>query len=327
MRHKLRVSIVCPAYNEAEGLAHFHAALTHVLADLEAVYEFEILYIDDGSRDGTLEQLRDLARDDERVRYFSLSRNFGQQAALAAGLEHATGQAVITMDSDGQHPPEVIPGLLQRWRDGYDHVATRREDDPTLGWFKRWSSGLFYRLFNAVSPVPMVPGGADFRLLSRRVLDALLRCRETPRVLRGLVGWLGFRSVVVPFQAAPRTHGTTKYSWGSMFGLASDSLVSFSRLPLRLAFFLGTVFLLALPLLLCGGVLHASLGGAPAWGTLALLGFIASMNGTVLLALGILGEYVGRIADQVKGRPLYLLKESSDAAPLGVPEYHYHEVP
>jgi dolichol-phosphate mannosyltransferase len=308
---RLRVSIVCPAYEEAEGLPHFHAALANVLAPLQDRYTFEIIYVDDGSSDGTLEVLRELARKDPRVRYLSLSRNFGGQAATTAGLEHATGAAVISLDSDLQHPPELIPLLLEHWQEGNDVVLTHRESDPTVGWFRRWAARSFFGFFNRVAVTPLPRAICDYRLLSRKALDALLRCHETHRLLRGLVSWLGFRTAFVPFRPAARTHGTTKYTLSGLFNLAADSMLSFSRLPLRLAFGLGAFFLAAGALLLLGGLVHQGLWGGTSWGLL-LLAATVTMNGCVLLILGIVGEYVGRIYEQVKSRPLYVLKETSD---------------
>ncbi len=306
-----RVTIVCPAFEEADGLPFFHSALAQVLDGLDHLFTFEILYVDDGSRDGTLDVLRDLARRDPRVRYLSLSRNFGKEAALLAGLQEATGEAVISLDADLQHPPELLPQFLEHWREGYDVVVGQREDDP-VGCFKGWTSRLFYRVFNALSPTPLPVATSDFQLLSRKAVDALLRCREAHRLTRGLVGWLGFPAVRVPFRPAPRSHGTTKYSSERLLGLAADALLSFSRWPLRLALGLGGLLLLAGPLLLLGGTVHQFLAGGTPWLLLILLGTMTLLNGCVLLAVGLLGEYVGRIYEQVKGRPLYLFKETSE---------------
>src|SRR4051794_3769659 len=237
-----RLSIVCPAYEEEEVLPRFHAELCGVVAGLEREYEVEIVYVDDGSRDRTLLYLRSLAASDPRVRYLSLSRNFGHQAALTAGLEHATGEVVVSLDSDLQHPPELIPVLLERWKDGYDVVLTLREDDPRLGRVKRLTSRGFYRLMRYVSDTEVRMAASDFRLLTRRAVDALLKLHETHRFLRGMVNWLGFPTATVPFRPATRGGGVSKYTLRRMANFAVDALLSFSKVPLRLAGFAGCCF-------------------------------------------------------------------------------------
>src|SRR5438067_3513384 len=202
MRDARMLSVVCPAFEEEEVLPLFHAALAGAVEPLSAEYEVEILYVDDGSRDRTAEVIGRLAAADPRVRCLSLTRNFGHQAALTAGLEHARGDAVITLDCDLQHPPGLIPELVARWREGFDVVITTRADDPALGWFKRTSSRLFYRLMARWGGLDVRPGASDFRLLSRRAADALLRLRESHRCLRGMVGWLGFPTAEVPYRPA-----------------------------------------------------------------------------------------------------------------------------
>jgi glycosyltransferase involved in cell wall biosynthesis len=206
------LSIVCPAYQEEEVLPLFHAALTETLEPLSWRFRFEIVYVDDGSRDRTLAIIRRIAGEDCRVRYLSLSRNFGHQAALTAGMEHARGAAVVTLDADLQHPPVLIPDLITRWQEGFDIVLTIRADDPRLGWFKRTSSALFYRLLRHWSDTDVRAAASDFRLLSRPALDALRAMPEVHRYLRGMVQWLGFAVAEVPFQPDPRRAGISKYT-------------------------------------------------------------------------------------------------------------------
>jgi polyisoprenyl-phosphate glycosyltransferase len=306
------VSIVCPAYQEEEVLPLFHRELAAVLVPLEQDYRFEIVYVDDGSGDGTLDVLKLLARQDPRIAYLSLSRNFGHQAALTAGLEHAHGEAIVSMDSDLQHPPRVLPELLQTWQQGYDIVITIRADDQRLSLFKRCTSAAFYRLMSLLSDTDIRLAASDFRLLSRRALQALVQLREQHRFLRGMVQWLGFRSAEVPFRPDERKAGQSKYTLRRMLHLAGDGLFSFSRTPLRLAAYLG---LLAAAV----GVAHSAwyvfqaVRGADRVSieieyltvTTHLLG------GAVLAAVGFLGEYVGRIYEQVKGRPIYIVKDQS----------------
>jgi glycosyltransferase involved in cell wall biosynthesis len=307
-----KVSVVCPAFDEEEVLPSFHADLCDVLASLGEDYEPEVVYVDDGSRDGTLPLLRRLADGNPRVQYLSFSRNFGQQAALTAGMQYARGEAIITLDADLQHPPAVIPELLEKWREGYDIVLTYRQEDRRLGYFKRFSSRAFNRVLRCLSDTPVSLAASDYRLLSRRALDSLLRLPETHRFLRGMVNWLGFRTTTVVFSPASRGAGLTKYTVRRMTGLAIDAMLSFSRLPLRLSLATGLAVLL---LGLCHGIVsvgRAVLGSAPEpWAYHVLLLAVLLLGGGILCALGVVGEYVGRIYEQVKARPLYLLKEAS----------------
>jgi dolichol-phosphate mannosyltransferase len=315
-----KLSIVCPAFEEEEVLPHFHAELCAALAPLDAEYDTEIIYIDDGSRDGTLDYLRHLAATDPRIRYLSFSRNFGQQAALTAGMEHARGDVVITLDSDLQHPPNLIPALLEQWRKGHDIVLTFREDDPRLSWFKRLSSRAFNMVMRGLSDTPVSSAASDYRLLSRKAVESLLRLHEKHRFLRGMVNWLGFRTTTVAFHPASRGAGVTKYTLRRMTALAVDAMLSFSKLPLRLAFFLGAF------LAICGAghamiLLTAALLGGDVGGYQVVLAVLLLIGGAILCSLGIVGEYVGRIYEQVKARPLYLLKEASpelSAVPIGL---------
>jgi polyisoprenyl-phosphate glycosyltransferase len=315
-----KVSIVCPAYEEEEVLPCFHAELSAELAPLASEYEFEILYVDDGSRDQTLPILRRLAASDARVRYLSLSRNFGHQAALTAGLEHARGDVVISLDSDLQHPPAVIPLLLERYREGYDVVLTLREDDPGLSWTKRQTSALFYKVMRLLSDTEMRAAAADYRLLTRKVVDALLRLHETHRFLRGMVSWLGFPTATVSFAPAPRAAGVSKYTLRRMLGFALDALVSFSRLPVRLPLFAGLATC-GVAGLLAGGALVRALftNAATDWSWLILETTMLVMGGAVLATLGMVGEYIGRTYEQVKGRPLYVVKETSKSTVAALP--------
>jgi dolichol-phosphate mannosyltransferase len=307
------LSIVCPAYEEEDVLPHFHAALCEAVEPLSGQFRLEIVYVDDGSRDRTLDTLRQIAAGDIRVRYLSLARNFGHQAALTAGLEHARGEAVVTLDADLQHPPTLIPALVAKWRDGYDVVLTMRADDPRLDWFKRTSSALFYRLLHHCSDLDTRPAASDFRLLSRKALDALLRLRESHRYLRGMVQWLGFRTAEVPFQPGERRAGASKYTLRRMVRLALDGLLSFSRVPLRLVVGAG--------LGVTGLSLVVNLALALARRAdpvvMAVAAGVHVVGLSVLSSLGVLGEYVARTYEQSKGRPIYVLKDASPQEILG----------
>jgi dolichol-phosphate mannosyltransferase len=311
-RNVPKLSIVCPAFQEEEVLPLFHQELCSVLAKIEDKYEVEILYVDDGSRDRTLAVIRELARHDGRIRFLSFSRNFGHQAALTAGLEHARGEIILMMDSDLQHPPALIPALLEKWTQGYEIVQTVREDDPELGLFKRLSSKLFYRIMSKLSETEIRFAAADFRLMSRRAVHSLLELRETHRFLRGLVQWLGYPTIEVAFKPVRRKAGVTKYTVRRMMNFALDALLSFSKVPLRLSLVLG---ILSLGL----GLVTAGYAGARliwhsaefSWGLALVLISLYLVGGGILCGLGIVGEYVGRIYEQVKARPLYILKEKS----------------
>jgi dolichol-phosphate mannosyltransferase len=321
MARNFKISIVAPAYEEQEALPFFHEELLRVVNGLGKEYEVEILYVDDGSRDGTLSLLQSWAGSDPRVRYLSFSRNFGHQAAVTAGLEHARGAAVITLDSDLQHPPELIPVMLDKWRLGFDVVATVRGEDPNLSWFKRNSSRAFYKVMGLLSDTEVRPAAADFRLMSRRVVRELLRLRESHRFLRGLVQWLGFRTAEIHFQPAPRAGGRSKFTLRRLVAFACDALVSFSRLPLRLPLALGAVAVVAGLVQGVGAVVRSLLAPAAGDGlTLFLLSSLYLMGGALLCGLGVVGEYVGRIYEEVKGRPLYVLKETEADSRGGVLE-------
>jgi dolichol-phosphate mannosyltransferase len=302
------VSVVCPAYQEEGALARFHEQLAGVLDHLPDL-DFEVLYIDDGSTDGTLAQMRRLALQDGRVRILSFSRNFGKEAALTAGLAHASGAAVITLDTDLQHPPEVIPLLLERWRAGHDVVLTERRDTPYASAWHRWLARGFHRLLRWLSD-DKVSATSDYQLLSRRAVDALNRMHEAHRYMRGLVSWLGFPTATVQFEVARRAAGASKFTPRRLIELASDGVLSFSRLPLRLSLLLGALSLVLGATLALTLLLLVTTRANFDWKTHALAALGLVLGGCILCCLGILGEYVGRIYEQVKQRPIYLVKES-----------------
>jgi dolichol-phosphate mannosyltransferase len=311
------ISLVCPAYREEEVLPLFHTALVEALESLRGDHDLEILYVDDGSRDRTLDVMRKLA-DDPRVRFVSLSRNFGKEAALSAGVEHARGDAVITLDTDLQHPPRLIPDLVARWREGFDVVLTIRKEDRRLSWFKRNSSKLFYRVLGWCSTVEVRNSITDFRLMARPAVDALLRLKESHRYTPGLVQWVGFRTVEIPFVPDARPAGATKYHAWNLMKLALDALFSFSPAPIRIAVLgglgltlLSGILSVLLVLMLVGWNEPAGKAGMIALAAVHLLATVG------LLAMGALGEYAFRIYEQVKDRPVYLVKESNVEAASG----------
>ena len=305
---KKTVTIVVPVYNEAENIPHFAAAVDEAMAGLP--YDYEILFVDDGSREESREVLRKTAAADLHVRALYLSRNYGHQAALTCGIDNADGDAVVTMDGDMQHPPALLPKLLALWEQGYDVVQTIRQTTEGVSAFKRLTSKYYYKALNLISEVPVQPGGSDFRLMDRQAVLALRQYREHDRFIRGIVGAMGFRQVQVPFVAPERYAGTSKFSLKKMAKFALDGILGNSILPLRISFYIGLVSLL-LSFALFGHVLFETYEGdtVPGWSTIVIV--MAFFGGTQLMVLGILGEYIGHIFREVKGRPLYLVDKSA----------------
>lgn len=303
------LSIVVPAFNEADNLPLLVQELEEVLVPM--ALRWELVLVDDGSKDATFSVIRQLAGKDGRIRGLRFSRNFGHQIALTAGLAHSRGRAVVMMDADLQHPPPVIPLLWKKFaEEGYDVVNTRREDAQSTGWFKRASSRFFYGLMNRLSEVELPPSGADFRLLSRRAVDALLQLPEKDRFTRGLVAWIGFRQTQVPYTARPRNAGKTSYSVWKMAAFALDGITSFSSRPLRLPFIIGLVFCLgALVYGVYAVVRLFQEATVPGWTSLLIV--LLLVGGLNLIFLAIIGEYIGRIFREAKGRPLYYIMEDT----------------
>jgi polyisoprenyl-phosphate glycosyltransferase len=304
-----RLCVIVPCYNEQEVLRLFCAALRKAL-DSVADLEYRILFVDDGSGDKTLEILEALAAEDPRVKLCSFSRNFGHQVALSAGLDAADGDAVLFMDCDLQHPPELIPRMVGLWREGYEVVSAVRSHTADASLVKRMTSGGFYWLINKLSSIRIVPGAADFCLLARPAYEALRNMPERRRFLRGMVSWVGFRRAEVPFEAPPRAAGTSKYTLLMMLRFAADAIFSFSAAPMR---FFGRIGLAAAGLgaMLLLAALAKELIWGYAYGTM-LAGLILLLGGLQLMAAGIAGEYLARIFEEVKRRPLYVLKKSPE---------------
>lgn len=310
------VDLIIPVYNEQGVVSTFHAQLRRTVDALP--YAFTILYVDDGSSDGTPAELAALAQADGRVRVVTLSRNFGHQAALSAGLDRADGDFTITLDGDGQHPPTLIPQMLTLAQAGYEVVLTQRLESDELPWFKRATSALFYRLLNRVGSTNILPGGADFRLLSRAAVQALRSLPEYHRFLRGMVAWIGFRSVILPFAQPARLAGHSKYSLRKMTRLAMDAVFSFSLVPLYMGISLGVLFLLGalaeavyvLSFWITGNTANL----APGWSSLMFM--LLVVGGTLMITLGVVGIYIGYIFQEVKHRPVYVVRAE---APVPAP--------
>jgi dolichol-phosphate mannosyltransferase len=309
------VSVVIPGLNEALCLPKLHEELCRYCDPLP--YRFEFLFVDDGSTDDTPQVLADLRAKDARVRFLQLSRNFGHQAALSAGLAHARGQAIIMMDGDLQHPPSLIPKLLEQWAGGYEIVNTVRRETADAGPLKRFASRIYYRLFNWVANVNIQPGGADFRLMCCSAVNVLNESPERDRFLRGLVPWLGFKQTRVEFTAPERWAGRPKYTILRSVRFALDGITAFTFYPLRLLTLFGliiTVLSFLFGVWVIGTHLFTNTT-VPGWTSLMVC--VLFFGGWNFIVLGIISEYVGRILDQVKGRPLYVVRQAVGIIPRG----------
>jgi glycosyltransferase involved in cell wall biosynthesis len=299
------VVLVVPAHNEEDALGLAFGEISKVMDSLDV--EWSIVFVNDGSRDGTLDVLEGLYQRDDRVSYISLSRNFGHQNALAAGLDHATGDVVITMDADLQHPPEVIPTLLRAWHEGYDVVHTRKVETAGLGGARRFVTHLAYRAIGATANVEFIAQASDFRLLDARAQQAIRELPERGRLYRGLSRWVGFRQAVVPFHAAPRVAGTPSYGFQQLASLFGRAFFDFSYVPLRAALVLGTAAIVLCFAYLVFVLVAYIVGKAVPPGFVSLIfafGFLSSVN---LVMIGVLGVYIGRIHEEVRARPTYVV--------------------
>ena len=303
-----RISIVVPVYNEEGNIAHFAHSIAVVMAALP--YDYELLFVDDGSRDGSREILLELGAADQHVQSIFLARNAGHQIALTCGIDHADGDAVITMDGDMQHPPELLPELIKKWEEGFEIVQTVRLTTEGVSLLKRLTSKYYYRLLNALSDVEIQEGGSDFRLMDRKAVLALRRYREHARFIRGIVGSMGFRKTIVEFVAHDRFAGQSKFSLHKMISFALDGILAYSVQPLRAAFYVGMLSAL-FSVLLFLHVLFETMRGetVPGWSTIVVC--CAFFGGMQMMMLGICGEYIARILQEVKNRPLYLIAQDN----------------
>jgi polyisoprenyl-phosphate glycosyltransferase len=306
----MTIDIILPVYNEEEGLAIFHAALCTVLASLSPRYTFRVIYVLDRCRDNSLAVLKEIASQDARVTVLQLSSRFGHQMSLIAGLDYSDGDASILMDSDMQHPPRIIPELLERFAQGFDVVQAIRTYDPRIHAGKQLTSHIFYRIQNWLSPIEIPVGAADFRLISRKVRSVFQSSiREQNQFLRGLFQWVGFRQATVEFVSPPRVAGATKYRFLNLLAFSLTGITSFSKIPLRAAAVLGFA-ISALSVLYALYAIGAYLivGHLPP-GYTSLIVAVSFIGGLQLTVLGILGEYLGAVFDEVKHRPLYIIDE------------------
>lgn len=301
------LSVVIPVYNEADNIAPMLARLKPVLA--RCAKSFEIVFVDDGARDDTLARLRQAHQEDPRVIAVSFSRNFGKEIAIAAGLDHAAGQAVVIMDADLQHPPETIETFVAKWREGYHNVYGVRADREGENFMRRKAAENFYALFSMFGETKLPAGAGDFRLLDRQAVDALRLMGERARFSKGLYAWIGFKSVGVPFEVAERAHGTSKFSYRKLTRFALDGLMSFTTAPLKIWVYIGTIVSLVALAMAIYFLLQTITYGVDVPGYASLIVSILFLSGIQLMSLGILGEYIGRIFAEVKRRPLYIVGE------------------
>lgn len=307
------LSLVVPVFNEADTIGPFLARVVPIVEDLMrrtgGPLRYEIIFVDDGSTDDSAAQLLRHHEDNAAIKIVALSRNFGKDTALTAGIDHATGAAIVPIDVDLQDPPEVIPQLYAKWLEGYEVVYATRADRGADGLAKRWTAGLFYRIFNAVADTPIPENAGDFRLLDRRVVEALRRLPERNRFMKGLYAWVGFRQTSVAFVRAPRIAGASRWRYWRLWNFALSGIAAFSTMPLRIWSYVGAVIAATSFAYAFFLVMRTLLYGVDVPGYASLMVAVLFLGGVNLMTLGILGEYLGRVYTEVKQRPLYLVRE------------------
>lgn len=306
---KKLISIIVPCFNESENLKPFTAELISVLKGLESIYQYEIIFINDGSNDNTIEQLKEISDQYPEAKIIDFSRNFGKEAALTAGIDCCKGDIVIPMDADLQHPPELIPEMINKWKEGYDVVLARRSNRNTDGKILKLFSENFYKLQNLFSDVNIPKNVGDFRLMDKKVIDALKKLPERRRFMKGIFAWVGYNYAVIDFEVQQRNKGKSSFNFWKLFNFAIEGITSFSTIPLRIWTYFGFTiaffaFLYALTIITKTIVYGRDLPGYP-----SLMCIILFLGGIQLISIGVLGEYVGRIYNEVKQRPLYLINE------------------
>jgi len=303
-----KISILIPAYNEEDVLDALYKRLDK-LAKNNNKYDFEFLFVDDGSRDKTMEIIKDFAEKDDRIAYVSLSRNFGKETAMIAGFDHVTGDAMVVIDADLQDPPELIPEMIKYWEEGYDDVYARRSVREGETWFKKFTSEMYYKILQKLTRIPIQIDTGDFRLLDRRCIEALKQIRESQRNTKGMFSWIGFKKKEIMYKRDPRIAGQTKWNYSKLINLAIDGITSFTTAPLRIATFFGAVTTFVTIIFIFGTIIKTLVFGSSATGYPSLMSVILFFGSVQLLSLGIIGEYLGRVFNETKGRPLYFIGE------------------
>ena len=305
-----KVSVLIPCFNEAQTIPALYEELKK-LADTQTAYDWELMFVDDGSVDATLDVLKQLHIKDERVCVLSLSRNFGKENALLAGIDNVSGDCVVVMDADLQDPPSLVPEMLTYWEDGYQDVYAKRRDRGREPWIRKMFSLLFYRIMAHATRFELLQNVGDFRLLDRQCIDALRCLRETERYNKGLFCWIGFKKKEVLFDRGNRSEGESRWSFWSLLNLAIDGITSFTTAPLRFATIIGAIIALGAFCFLVFYISKTLIFGDPVQGFTTLVSVVLFLGGVQLLSIGILGEYIGRIYNEAKGRPNYVVKERS----------------
>jgi len=302
------ISVLIPAYNEEQVLDQLMVRLGNLANDNKA-YDFEFLFINDGSKDKTLEIIKGYAEQDNRVSYLNLSRNFGKEIGMIAGLDHVQGDATVIIDADLQDPPELIPEMIKFWEEGYDDVYAKRKSRDGESWFKKFTSRQYYKTLQRVTHVPIQEDTGDFRLLDRRVVEAIKQFRDTQRNAKAIFSWVGFHKKEILYDRDPRAAGETKWSYVKLINLAIDGITSFTTAPLRLSTYVGATISFLTFIYLLYLVFRTIFFGTDLAGYPSMMAVILFLGGVQLLSLGIIGEYVGRIFNETKQRPLYLIEE------------------
>ena len=302
------ISILVPCYNEAQSLELLHKEIVRVISTLEN-YKWEILFVNDGSRDNTMEVIKGLREKDSRISYVDLSRNFGKENAMLAGFDHAKGDAVIIMDADLQHPPAVIPEMIQKWEEGYDDVYAQRKTRGKESWLRKKLTKSYYRLLQGSSRVDVLPNVGDFRLLDRKCVDALCQMRESGRYTKGMYCFIGFKKIGVEFETQDRVLGESSMSYKKLMNLALEGITSYTTAPLRWATFIGLIVSFLALAYMVFVLIKALLYGDPVAGYPTLLTVILFIGGVQLLTIGIIGEYLAKVFVEVKNRPVYIIRE------------------
>ena len=302
------VTILVPSFNEAQSLELLHKEIVRVISTLEN-YKWEILFVNDGSHDNTMEVIKGLREKDSRISYVDLSRNFGKENAMLAGFDHAKGDAVIIMDADLQHPPAVIPEMIQKWEEGYDDVYAQRKTRGKESWLRKKLTKSYYRLLQGSSRVDVLPNVGDFRLLDRKCVDALCQMRESGRYTKGMYCFIGFKKIGVEFETQDRVSGESSMSYKKLMNLALEGITSYTTAPLRWATFIGLIVSFFAFAYMIFVLVKAFLYGDPVAGYPTLLTVILFIGGVQLLTIGIIGEYLAKVFVEVKNRPVYYIRE------------------
>jgi glycosyltransferase involved in cell wall biosynthesis len=302
------ITILIPAYNEEEVIYQLYSRLTRVIESITG-YNFEILFVNDGSKDNTVEILKNLGKKDRRISLVDLSRNFGKEVAMIAGLDFSVGDAVVIIDADLQDPPELIIEMIKYWEQGYDDVYAKRATRAGETWFKKWTASSFYKLLQRMSRIPIQENTGDFRLLDRRCIEALKQLRETQRYTKGMFSWIGFNKKEILFNRDSRAAGETKWNYYKLLDLAIEGITSFTTAPLRLSAMLGVFISIGAFFYMIFIITRTLIFGGSVAGYASLMTVILFLGGIQLLSLGIIGEYLGRVFNETKRRPLYFVKE------------------